>query len=153
MLDEILPELPSEYANDGETSSVTLWHRRLGLINAQKLAEEKGTEMVVKDTDFSVSNCDICALAKSMQQNQPKVARVEVTRPLELVHTNLSGPIRPASGAGKRYVAKFTDHHTRLKTVYFLGKNEEAIDALINYSQDDVVIISGHRVQRLRSDR
>ena len=57
-----------------------LWHRRLGHINAQsvkKLAEEKGTGMVVKDTDFSVSNCDTCALAKSKQQNHPKVARID----------------------------------------------------------------------------
>ena len=53
-LDAILPELPSEYANVGEASSVTLWHRRLGHINAQsvkKLAEDQGTGMVVKDTD------------------------------------------------------------------------------------------------------
>ena len=56
--------------------------------------------MVVKDTDFSVSNCDVCALAKSKQQNHPKVARIEVTQPLELVYTYLSGPISPASGAG-----------------------------------------------------
>ena len=131
-----------------------LWHRRSDLINAQsvkKLAEEKGTGMVVKDTDFSVSNCDTCALAKSKQQNHPKVARIEVTQPLELVYTDQSGPIRPASGAGNSYVAKFTDH-TRLKSVYFLSKKNEAIDALINYTRD-VVIPSGHRLQRLRSDR
>ena len=49
-LDAILPELPSEYANVGETSSVMLWHRRLGHINVQsvkKLEEEKSTGMVV----------------------------------------------------------------------------------------------------------
>ena len=136
-LDEILPELPSEYANVGETSSVMLWHRRSDLINAQsvkKLAEEKGTGMVVKDTDFSVSNCDTCALAKSKQQNHPKVARIEVTQPLELVYTDLSGPLSPASGAGNSYVAKFTDQHTRLKPVHFLSKKNEAIDTLINYT-------------------
>ena len=49
-------------------------------------------------------------------------------------------------------MAKFTDHHTRLKSVYFLSKKNEAIDALIHYTQD-VVIPSGHRLQRLRSDR
>ena len=75
--------------------------------------------MVVKDTDFSVSNCDICTLAKSEQQNHPTMARIEVTQPLELVYTDLLGPISPASGAGNNYVAKFTDHHTRLKSVYF----------------------------------
>ena len=108
--------------------------------------------MVVKDADFSVSNCDTCALAKSKQQHHPKVARIEVTQPLELVYTDLSRPISPASGVGSSYVAKFTDNHTRLKSVYFLSNKTEAIDALINYTQD-VVILSGHRLQRLRSDR
>ena len=45
-----------------------LWHRHLGHINVQsvqKLAREKGTRMVVKDTDFSVLNFDTCALAKN----------------------------------------------------------------------------------------
>ena len=51
------------------------------------------TLMVEKDTYFSVSNCDICALAKSKQQNHPKVARMEVTQPLELVYTDLPRPI------------------------------------------------------------
>ena len=59
--------------------------------------------MVVKDADFSVSNCDTCALAKSKQQNDPNVARIKVTQPLELVYTDLSGPTSPASGAGNSY--------------------------------------------------
>ena len=108
--------------------------------------------MLVKDTHVSVSNCDTCAVAKIEQQNHPKVARVEFTQLLELVYTDLSGPISLASGAGNSYVAKFTDHHTRLKLVYFLSKKNEAIDALVNCIQD-VVIPSGHRLQRLRSDR
>ena len=49
-------------------------------------------------------------------------------------------------------MAKFTDHHSRLKSVYFLSKNNEDIDAFINYTQD-VLIPSGHRLQRLRSNR
>ena len=106
----------------------------------------------MKDADFSVSNCDICALAKSKQQNHPKVARIEVTQPLELVYTDLSGLTSPAPGAGNSYVAKFTDHRTGLKSVHFLSKKNEAIDALINHTQD-VLIPSGHQLRRLRSDR
>ena len=80
------------------------------------------------------------------------MARIEVTQPLELVYTDLSGLQSPASGAGNSHVAKSTDHHTRLKSGYFLSEKNEAIDALINYTQD-VVIPSGHRRQRLPSDR
>ena len=116
-------------------TSVMLWHRRLGHITAQSvknLAEEKGTGMVVKDSYLSVSNCDTCTLAKSKQQHHPTVARIAVTQPLEIVYTDLSGPISPASGAGNSYVAKFTDHHTRLKSVFFRSKKNKAIDTLIN---------------------
>ena len=49
-------------------------------------------------------------------------------------------------------MAKFPDHYTRLQSVYFLGKKNQAMDALIFYTQD-VVIPPGHRLQRLRSDR
>ena len=76
----------------------------------------------MNDTDCSVSNCDTCALAKSKQQNHPKVASIEVTQPLELGYAHLSGSIGPASGTGNSYVAHFTDHHTRLKSVYFLSE-------------------------------
>ena len=113
----VFPALRTKGEQVGETSSVMLWHWRLGHINAQsvnKLVEEKGTGMVVKEADFSVSNCDTCALTKSKQQNCPKVAHIEVTQPLELVYTDVSGPLNPASGTGNSYVAKFTDHHTRL---------------------------------------
>ena len=154
-LDAISPKLRSEYANVGEASRVMLWHRCLGHINAQsdkELAEEKVTGIVVKDTDFFVSKCDTCTLAKSKQQNHPKVASIEVTQPPELVYTDLSGPISPASGSCNSYVATFTDHHTRLNSVYVLSKKNEAIAALINYIQD-VEIPSGHRLQHLRSDR
>ena len=57
--------------------------------------------MVVNDTDFSFSNCDVCVLAESKLQNHRKVARIEVTQLLELVYTDPAGPISPASGAGK----------------------------------------------------
>ena len=59
------------------------------------------------------------------------MALIEVTQPLELVYTDLSGPISPASGAGNSYVVTFTDHHMLLKSVYFLSKKNEAINALI----------------------
>lgn len=90
--------------------------------------------------------------AKNKQQNHPQVALIKGTPPLELMYTDLSGPMSLTSGAGNIYVSKFTDHHTRLKSVYILSKQHDAIDALINDTQD-VVIPSGHRNRLLRSDR
>ena len=76
----------------------------------------------MNDTEFSVANCITYAPAKSKQRDHPKTALIEVTPPLELVYTDLSRPISPAPGAGNSYVAKFTDYHTCLKSVYLLNK-------------------------------
>ena len=154
-LDVFLLELPSEYAHVGETSSVMSWHRSLRHVNVlsvNKLAEDKGSGKVVKDTGFSVSHCDTCGLAKSKQLSHPTMARIDVTQLLQLVHTDLSGPFSPTSGAGNSCVARFTDHHTRLKSVYFLRKKKKAIDALMDYTEDEV-IPSGYRLYRLRFNR
>ena len=69
--------------------------------------------------------------SEEQEQNHPKVALIHLTQPLELVYSDLSGPANPESGAGNSYLAKCTDHHTRLKSVYFLSKNNQAIDDLI----------------------
>ena len=88
--------------------------------------------MAVKEREFSVTNWDTCALGNSKQLNHPKVALIEVTQHLELVYTDESGLISPASRAGNSYVVKLTHHHTHLKSVYVLSKKCEAIDSLIN---------------------
>ena len=49
-------------------------------------------------------------------------------------------------------MAKFTDHYSRLKVVYFIKAKSEALSTLVKYIQD-VAIPLGLRVHRLRSDR
>ena len=121
-----LPQnVPGEFADVEEKSSLLLWHRRLGHSNSQRmkiLANEQGTGTVESKNKIPVSNCDTCAEAKNNQRNHPKVALVEVAHPLELLYADLPEPIRPASGAGISCVAKFPDHYMCLKSVYFLSK-------------------------------
>ena len=45
--------------------------------------------MAVNDTDFSVSNCATCTLAKSKQQNHPTVALIEVIASRVSVHKTI----------------------------------------------------------------
>ena len=72
--------------------------------------------------------------------------------PFELVYTDLAGPFHPRAKDGSRYISKFTDHHTRLKAVYPIASKDKALDTLTYYNQD-YVIPTGHRVQRIRCDK
>jgi len=49
-------------------------------------------------------------------------------------------------------MAKFTDHFTRFKVVYFIKTKDDTLTTLCKFIQD-VAIPLGLRVQRLRSDR
>ncbi len=64
-------------------------------------------------------NCEVCTKGKFAQSwNREPDARAEAT--LELVHTDLAGPIEPEANDRFRYTLAFTDDHSGLMFVYFL---------------------------------
>lgn len=52
---------------------------------------------------------------------------------LELVHSDICGPINPTSNGGKRYFITFIDDYSRKTRVYFLQEKSEAFSALKNF--------------------
>ncbi|CAB1109566.1 unnamed protein product [Ectocarpus sp. CCAP 1310/34] len=139
-------------AASSATASANTWHQRLGHPNVQvleQLARIDGSGVHLRD---SFSACGTCKINKSSQQNHPKIANMDgITERLQLVSTDLLGPISPSAIGGYNYMAKFTDHATRLKAVYFIAKKGDALSSLVNYVQD-VAIPLGLRVQYLHSD-
>eukprot|EP00752_Nemacystus_decipiens_P017171 g15384.t1 len=133
-------------------ASANTWHQRLGHPNVQVLeqvARIDGTGVKLRD---SFSACGTCKINKSSQQNHPKTANADsITSRLQLVSTDLLGPITPTAIGGYNYMAKFTDHVTRLKAVYFVAKKSDALSSLINFVQD-IAVPLGLRVEYLRSD-
>ena len=128
------------------------WHRRLGHLNeaSMKILRSKpGSGIKFQE---ALKPCQTCKLGKSAQQNHPKTSMVETTLPFELVYTDLAGPFHPRAKDGSRYISKFTDHHTRLKAVYPIASKDKALDTLTYYNQD-YVIPTGHRIQRIRCDK
>eukprot|EP00903_Cladosiphon_okamuranus_P019947 g18331.t2 len=134
------------------TASANTWHQRLGHPNVQVLeqvARTDGSGVVLRD---SFSACGTCKINKSTQQNHPKAANTDnITRRLQLVSTDLLGPVSPTAIGGFNYMAKFTDHASRLKAVYFIAKKSDALSSLVNFVQD-IAIPLGLRVEYLRSD-
>ena len=133
-------------------ASANTWHKRLGHPNVQvlkQLARTEGSGVSLMD---SFSACDTCHVNKSTQQAHPKTAnRDSITERLQLVTTDLMGPISPPAIGNFSYIAKFTDYLTRLKAVYFLSKKSDSLSSLVNYVQD-VAIPLGLHLGYLHSD-
>ena len=74
---------------------------------------------------------------KSTQQNHPKTANADyITERLQLVSTDILGPVTPTAIGGFKYMAKFTDYFSRLKAVYFIKSKDEALTTLCKFIQD-----------------
>jgi len=71
---------------------------------------------------------------------------------LQLVHSDICGPMNPTSNNNKRYFITFTDDFSRKTWVYFLGEKSEAIEAFKRFKARVEKEI-GKDIQCLRTDR
>ena len=86
---------------------IEIWHRRLGHLNFSDIRKllPKGSY-----SQKAITNaCDICIKAKAKEKFQRKAPARRASKPLELIHSDLCGPISPASQSGRRYYILYID--------------------------------------------
>jgi hypothetical protein len=72
------------------------------------------------DLEEIEDKCSDCLVGKQHRDAIPKQAMWRATMKLELIHSDICGPISPKSNGGKRYFITFIDDLTRKTWVYFL---------------------------------
>ena len=110
------------------TSMEEVWHKRLGHLNHKVLATLSEKEMVEGLPKIASDGivCEICMKGKQIRSNILKQSEWKASRVLELVHSDICGPISPISESGKRYIINFIDDHSRKCWTYFLAEKSEA---------------------------
>lgn len=103
------------------------------------------------DYTGAVSGCDICPSSTSRQKANPEENLHTTTGSMELVGTDLMGPITPAARGGYKYVARFTDDYSRMKEIFLLKTKQDTAES-IHLHNMTVATPLGLRIQRLRSD-
>ena len=120
----------------GKPLPLSTWHLRYGHLNIQDvklLHEQKMVKgMSLSDSD-SVDGCHGCALGKSKRNPFPKRSERKSTRPLELIHSDVCGPIHVESVGGSRYFITFVDDYSRFVTVYMLKTKDEALNKFMEF--------------------
>ena len=93
-------------------------------------------------------NCEACALGKMHRVPFPKQSKNRSSKVLEVIHTDLCGPMQIESMGGSRYMLTFTDDYSRYTVVYFLKRKSEVLckfQEYVNYVEN----ISGCQVKKL----
>jgi hypothetical protein len=114
-----------------------LWHARLGHVPMSKLKRVKScVSGMVVDFNIPTDNggyCESCVNGKSTVHSFPKSKYGEVKSKalLELVHSDIMGPMEIQSHGGARYVFTFIDDLSRYTMVYFMTFKSEAVDRFV----------------------
>ena len=134
-----------------------LWHRRFGHASCEtlaKMAEDslvEGLPSAAALRRAGESLCEDCVFGKQTRKPfHPSNRQSE--NPLDLVHTDLCGPMQTKSAGGARYVVTFIDDYSRCGTVQLLSTKEQAkqaLEAYVSCVENQV----GRKVKKIQSDR
>ena len=104
---------------------IQTWHEILGHCNYKDIQKLQNVVdgMKIKGSINKPQHCEVCTKGKFFQtRNKDPDVRAKI--PLELVHTDLAGPIHPESKEGYRYAVSFTDDFSSTVFVYFLKEQK-----------------------------
>ncbi|GKV39214.1 hypothetical protein SLEP1_g47020 [Rubroshorea leprosula] len=130
-----------------------LWHSRYGHLNFGGLKQLQQKNMVTGLPVFECPSivCEECVISKQHRDPFPKGSSTRARRLLEIVHSDICGPINPVSNGGKRYFITFIDDFSRKTWVYFLQQKSEALMAFKSFKVF-VEKEAGSQIQVLRTD-
>lgn len=138
--------------NKKKLNSINLWHKRLGHLNINDIRRliplVDGIGPLIDDSE---KVCEPCTLGKQIRKPFFSQNGVRSSRALELIHSDVCGPITPPTWNGKRYIVTFTDDYTHFTTVYLMEKKSEVIQHFFTFSQ----MVSSQfekKISRLRCD-
>ncbi|GAU29902.1 hypothetical protein TSUD_379930 [Trifolium subterraneum] len=131
-----------------------LWHSRYGHLSIKGLNTLARKEMVkgLPPLDELNEHSVDCLTGKQHRDAIPKQAVWRAKLKLELVHSDICGPLNPISNGGNRYFITFTDDFSRKTWIYFLKEKSSALDTFKMFKLM-VEKESGCAIQNLRTDR
>lgn len=128
-------------------------HKKFGHLNEMDLKRLMSNEQVkginVRGS-CKMKTCEICMKGKftRLPFKKENNRKSEI---LEIIHTDICGPIKVKSNGGSQYFITFTDDYSRWTEVRFLKKKYEVLDAFKNYKRL-VENQTGRRIKNIQSD-
>ena len=128
-------------------------HQRLGHLHFLRLKraiqQHLITGIIIKHLEVP-GQCKSCIAGKMV--NQPyQQKNKRCSRKLQLIHTDICGPMNVTSNSGYRYFITFIDDASGMVQVYYLKKRSESVQKLRQFCSW-AETQTGRKVQRIRTD-
>jgi hypothetical protein len=126
-----ISEISEAYSNNRPTvddKDILVWHARLSHLSLPAIKRLSnavgGIQLHAKSP--STCTCEACNMGKMFRKPfQPSEDKTK-TRLLELIHSDVIGPMQTQTMRGYRYIIMFTDDNSRYTEVYFMKAKSEA---------------------------
>lgn len=137
-------------------NNLNILHRRLGHLNMNDTIKLVKNHMVdgIKNVNTSQSDADFCESCKLGKQTRlpfKNSTSGRSKRPLELIHSDVVGPITPDSYNDCRYIVTFIDDYTHFAMIYVIKSKSEVYDKFREYYNLSTVHFE-RKISRLRCD-
>ena len=132
-----------------KSSKLKLWHDRLGHLNTKDVIEMDNRNIIPKVENIAL-DCSICLQGKLTALSFPQRLSGS-THKLEIIHSDLCGPMRTESQGKSKYFVTFIDDYSRWCEVRFLTKKSDLLNAFKEF-KNLVGKQTGAKVKSLQSD-
>jgi hypothetical protein len=102
------------------------WHARLGHIGQDRMTRLAREGLLGPLAKVNLPTCEHCLAGKSTRK--PFGKGIRATVPLELIHSDVCGPMNVRARHGASYFITFIDDFTRYGHVYLVSHKSEALD-------------------------
>src|ERR1700675_1200643 len=112
----------------GTSASLQTWHQRMGHISYPALSKYGPSALTGMDIDSSTvapSMCHGCEVGKSTHKPFSPSKTKRTSEILQVVHSDLAGPLQTKSIQGSVYIATFIDDHSKYTALYFLQSKDQ----------------------------
>eukprot|EP00171_Calliarthron_tuberculosum_P023309 IDg23309t1 len=117
-------------------ASIGRWHERLAHINVSGISNmvKNGVVRGVKLNSANArTSCVGCIFGKGHRAAMPKAKTRQTKSVLELIHSDVIGPIEVESVGGARYVITFIDDKSNWTVEYTMHRKSESLDCFKKY--------------------
>ena len=132
-----------------------LWHQRLGHVHESRLKKCVESRETVQGINIQkmteLSFCEGCLAGKMCRKPFPAVGEIRSMRKLQLVHSDVCGPMHTHSIGGAKYFVTFIDDYTRCCAVYFMKHKSEVFDKFKEFEATTTNEV-GKAIGTLRTD-
>lgn len=149
------PERVNILSLEHNENCIHSWHRRLGHRDPAAIRRMAAKELVggikIKECGFK-ELCETCTKGKMTRKPFPKEPSNRRKAVLDLVHTDVCGPMQTETMSGKRYIVTFTDDFSRFTVVKLLAHKSEVEKSFREFVEMTKTTF-GKKPKILRSDR